>query len=170
MKKVILGILVMHMVLFGSDLLVDGNVLSTSKIVSYEDIYGMKKLEIKSVPMVCKNGDVKDKASDYDGVLLRQIIDALPIEIKERHDYNSIVITVIAADNYQVTFTYNELFNTKVGDGVLLSYAKNSKALGDKELALISANDLKTGPRHVKNVKEIQVNMTKYEVKNDTQK
>ena len=154
----------MSMVLFGSDIRVEGNLLSKAKTFSYGSIKEMKKLDIDSKPVVCASGETKAQASTYSGVLLRQIVDGLPLEIQNKSDFNSIVITVIAGDNYQVNFTYNELFNTSIGDGVMISYAKDSKAIADKELVLLSANDIKTGPRNVKNIKEIRVNVVKYEV------
>lgn len=49
-----------------------------------------------------------------------------------------------------MAFSYNELFNTTVGDEVLVVYENES-------FSLYSKKDLVTGPRHVYNLTNIKI-------------
>lgn len=58
-----------------------------------------------------------------------------------------------------MVFSWSELFNSAVGDQVLVIFESDGKPLRDDEgrIALISAADLRTGPRHVKWLQDIEV-------------
>ena len=69
------------------------------------------------------------------------------------------VVIARATDGYVVTFSWNELYNTPIGDSVLVAYEKDGKPLepGEGQLLLISGKDTRTGPRHVRWLSEIEV-------------
>ena len=69
------------------------------------------------------------------------------------------VIVARATDGYVVTFSWNELYNTAIGKDVLVAWEKDGKPLDVREgqLLLISGQDIKTGPRHVRNLSSIEV-------------
>ena len=50
-----------------------------------------------------------------------------------------------------------EIFNTKNGDNIIVFYKKNGKLLEPHEgkIALISTDDIKNGPRHIKWLQQI---------------
>ena len=64
-----------------------------------------------------------------------------------------------ASDGYKVVFSWSELFNSPIGDGVLVMFEKDGNPIGDEEgrLALISTKDIRTGSRHVKWLNDIEV-------------
>jgi len=64
-----------------------------------------------------------------------------------------------ATDGYKVVFSWSEIFNSPVGEGVIVFFEKDGKPLADDEgrIALISSRDLRTGPRHVKWLSGIEV-------------
>ena len=68
-------------------------------------------------------------------------------------------VLAIASDGYTVVFSWSEIFNSPVGDGILVFFEKDGVPLGDDEgrIALISAKDIRTGPRHVKWLQSIEV-------------
>lgn len=55
--------------------------------------------------------------------------------------------------------TWSELFNSPVGDGVLVYFEKDGVPLADNEgrIAMVSSKDLRPGPRHVKWLQSIEV-------------
>ena len=57
-----------------------------------------------------------------------------------------------ASDDYRVVFSWGELYNSPVGDGVLVVYEIDGAPLPDSEgrIALVSLKDARPGPRHVK--------------------
>ena len=98
------------------------------------------------------NGDKAETITSYKGVRLRDILDRAVLDAPGHNDVKKIAIIATATDGYAVVFSWGELYNAPAGEGVVVYYEKNGKALDDNdgEIALISAQDIRTGPRHVK--------------------
>ncbi|MDO8066993.1 molybdopterin-dependent oxidoreductase [Janthinobacterium sp. SUN206] len=105
------------------------------------------------------NGDKAETITSYKGVLLRDILDKAVLDAPGHNDVKKLAIIATATDGYAVVFSWGELYNAPAGEGVIVYYEKNGKALDDNdgEIALISAKDIRTGPRHVKWLNGIEV-------------
>lgn len=105
------------------------------------------------------NGDKAETITSYRGVRLRDILDKAVLDAPGHNDVKKIAIIATATDGYAVVFSWGELYNAPAGEGVIVYYEKNGKALDDNdgEIALISARDIRTGPRHVKWLNGIEV-------------
>ncbi len=112
-----------------------------------------------AMPVVCASGATVATVKNFRGVRLTDVLDRVGIDIQGHKDARRMVVVARATDGYVVTFSWNELYNTPVGDSVLVAYEKDGKPLQPKEgqLLLISGNDIKTGPRHVRWLSEIEV-------------
>lgn len=126
------------------------------------DVASLEKMSyIKSgaTPVVCMSGEVKDNVQSYEGVLLKDIINEANVDIQSKSDFNKIYIQVFAKDGYNAIFSYNEVFNTKNGDNIIVFYKKNGEYLEDYQgkIALISIDDIKNGPRQIKWLEKIVV-------------
>lgn len=124
-----------------------------------EDLKKLKISEIKDLPIINRGGTLKGTVKSYKGVLLKNIIKSDDIDVKNWKELNEIYVLAEATDGYKVVFSLNELVNSPLGEGILLAFEKNGKALDDSEgkIILISAKDLKTGPRHIKWLKTISI-------------
>ena len=111
------------------------------------------------MPVVCASGATVATVKNFRGVRLTDVLDRVGIDIKGHKDGRSMVVIARATDGYVVTFSWSELYNTPIGDGVLVAYEKDGKPLepGEGQLLLISGKDIKTGPRHVRWLSEIEV-------------
>jgi hypothetical protein len=71
--------------------------------------------------------------------------------------YNSDHDNGLAHDGYEVTFSWHELFNTPVGERVLVAFERAGEPLGVEDGApvLFSAADILPAPRHVKRLARI---------------
>ena len=105
------------------------------------------------------NGDKAETITSYKGVRLRDILDKAALDAPGHNDVKKLAIIAKATDGYAVVFSWAELYNAPTGEGVIVYYEKNGKALDDSdgEIALISAKDIRTGPRHVKWLNGIEV-------------
>ena len=105
------------------------------------------------------NGDKADTITSYKGVRLRDILDKAVLDAPGHNDVKKLAIIATATDGYAVVFSWGELYNAPAGEGVIVYYEKSGKALDDNdgEIALISAKDIRTGPRHVKWLNGIEV-------------
>ena len=93
------------------------------------------------------------------GVLLRDVLEAAKFQEKERRDFRRTVIVARARDGYVAVFSWGELFNSKLGDSVLVVTAMDDKVLPDTEgpYALRALTDTRPEPRHVKWLAQIEV-------------
>ena len=93
------------------------------------------------------------------GVPLKTLLERAVIVAPGRHDLKKTVIVARASDDYAVVFSWNELFNTVIGDGVLVVLERDGQPLGEEEgrIALVSAQDIRRGSRHVRWLNAIEV-------------
>jgi DMSO/TMAO reductase YedYZ molybdopterin-dependent catalytic subunit len=93
------------------------------------------------------------------GVRLKAIIDKAKLVVTDHNTAKKTVVIATARDGYAVVFSWSELFNADAGDSVLVLFERDGQPLPASEgpLALISARDIRTGPRHVKWLERIEV-------------
>lgn len=101
-------------------------------------------------------------ATGIKGVRLRDLLDKAVIEGAPKQ-LSEVYITCIATDGYKVVFSWNELYNTSVGDEVLvLTESDGKKGLAmESRMALLSAADAATGRRYVKGLQRVVVERVK---------
>lgn len=99
------------------------------------------------------------KASVVRGVRLRDLLDEAKIVAADHNTVKKLAIIASAGDGYKVVLSWNELFNSPIGDSVLVLFERDGQPLPQAEgpLALISGKDLRTGPRHVKWLQSVEV-------------
>ena len=105
------------------------------------------------------NGDKAETITSYKGVRLRDILDKAVLDAPGHNDVKKLAIIATATDGYAVVFSWGELYNAPAGEGVVVYYEKNGKALDDNdgEIALISAKDIRPRPSHVNWLNGIEV-------------
>lgn len=93
------------------------------------------------------------------GVTLRALLDRATVITRNHNDLKKMAIIATASDGYAVVYSWSEVFNSALGEGVLVFFEKDGKALADDEgrIAMISTKDLRTGPRHVRWLKSIEI-------------
>jgi len=97
------------------------------------------------------------------GVLLKDIIDKAVIDMPSPKLLSEIYITCVATDNYKVVFSWNELYNTDVGNHVIVITESDGKPAkeGEDRIAILSAADQATGRRFVKSLAKVIVERVK---------
>lgn len=127
--------------------------------LSVDDLRKFPSQQIGEMPVVCQSGADLGKLENLKGVLLRDILEKAVVLTRSHNDVKKMVIIATASDDYKVVFSWSEVFNSPLGEGVLVFFEKNGKPLGDDEgrIAMVSAKDIRTGPRHVKWLKAIEI-------------
>lgn len=112
-----------------------------------------------NVALICQSGENKGQLESLKGVLLTDILQKAKIISREHNELKKIIIIATASDDYKAVFSWNELFNSPIGEGVLVFFEKDGAALNDFEgrIAMVSSKDTRTGPRHVRWLKQIDV-------------
>jgi len=116
---------------------------------------------LKDLKIVCQTGLTKDSVESTKGVLLTDILEKAKIAQQEHKDRNFYIVAR-ASDDYKATFSWAELFNNPTGEKVYVLFEQNGQPLKEKgEMIVVSLSDTKTGPRHVKWLKSIEVKRVK---------
>jgi len=96
----------------------------------------------------------------YEGLALRELLERAGLA-SDRREIRRAIVLVTARDGYQVSFSWGELFNSRLGDGVILVLRQGDDELLDSDglPGLRSLQDLRPGPRHVRWVQRIEVQL-----------
>ena len=90
----------------------------------------------------------------YAGVLLRDVLSGAGFGAAADRGARVGVVEAIATDGYRAVFSWGELFNSSAGQHVLIITSQDGRALDNAAgpLALRALDDLRPGPRHVRNL------------------
>jgi hypothetical protein len=104
-------------------------------------------------------GDVKGTAKDLTGVLLKDFLLSIELDAENPKVLSEYYFTCIASDGYKVIYSWNELFNTAIGNSVYILTSKDNQPLEklDENIVMIATQDIRTGRRYVKNLQSIIV-------------
>ncbi len=99
----------------------------------------------------------------YRGVRLTDLIEEAGLRNEAPGDFKRAIFMAMAHDGYAVTFSWHELFNTRVGESVLVAYecADQPLTAEDGVPILHSGADIMAAPRHVKRLAGVVVQVLK---------
>ena len=105
------------------------------------------------------SGALAEPYREYSGVLLTELLDKVGLRSERKDDWRRLYVVATASDGYKAVFSWGELFNSRIGRGAMVVFERNGKPLDDSEgrIALLSTEDDRIGPRHVKWLKRIEV-------------
>lgn len=108
-------------------------------------------------------GDKKSETRGLKGVLFKDVISSAEINAASPKVLSEFYFVCKASDGYTVVYSWNELFNTAVGDTVYIVTEKNGKPASAMEdaILMISPKDFKTGRRQVKSLASVEVKRVK---------
>jgi DMSO/TMAO reductase YedYZ molybdopterin-dependent catalytic subunit len=97
----------------------------------------------------------------YRGVRLTTLIEEAGLPNREVAEFKRTVFVAVGHDGYVVTFSWHELFNTPVGQQVIVAYECDGRALdvADGAPILFSGMDILPAPRHVKRLARIEAHV-----------
>lgn len=123
------------------------------------DAYSVRTLP--DIPLKGRTGETQRILKGYAGIRLTDLLDKAQLNTADHNELKKTIVVATATDAYKAVFSWSELFNTSIGDGVYVLVAKDSQPLDDSEgrFALLSMQDIHTGPRHVRWLKDIQAHL-----------
>jgi hypothetical protein len=128
-------------------------------IVSIANLKKLKQYDIGDVVITNHLGEPRNTAKALKGVLLRDVLGLAEIDSESPRVLSEYYFVCKANDNYTVVYSWNELFNTSVGDTAFIILEKNGQPVEkmDDSILMVSSKDLRTGRRHVKALTTIEV-------------
>lgn len=124
-----------------------------------EHALNLSVADLRQLPLVRQGGAKAGQLENLKGVRLRELLEQAVVVSRDHNDVKKMVVIATASDGYKVVFSWSELFNSPVGEGVLVYFEKDGQPLGDDEgrIAMVSSKDIRSGPRHVKWLQSIEV-------------
>lgn len=165
MKKIILtsfwlaaGIANAQQIKVTSSFTVGGEVFSPLT-VSVMDLRKWKEVAIGDLVITNHLGETKSEAKGLKGILLKEILQTVEIKSESPKVLSEYYFVFTASDGYKVVYSWNELFNTSVGESVYLITGKDGKSITemDDSILVISTKDFKTGRRNVRGLSAVTV-------------
>jgi DMSO/TMAO reductase YedYZ molybdopterin-dependent catalytic subunit len=106
-----------------------------------------------------KKGEQKSVARQLKGVLLKTLLDSAGADIDKPKEYGELYVVLTASDGYKNVYSWNELFNTEVGNHVYLITEMNGRPIAEMpdRILVMSLYDTNSGNRHFKGLVKIEV-------------
>lgn len=166
MKKLTIILLLLHTgALFAQEKLtptqqftISGKVKKGS-VITIDSLKQYTQAVIGEVKVTNHLGEFKHADEQLKGVLLKEVLSHTSYAVSSPKLLSTLYFVCSGADGYLVVYSWNELYNTEVGDHVFIIMEKNGvKAEKMPEsLQMTSTRDFKTGRRYLHNLTKIEV-------------
>lgn len=115
---------------------------------------GKGKLNIYS-----HDGTLRSTLKGLEGIPIKTLLEKVEFVVESPKDLSQFYLVFEAMDGYQVVYSWNEIFNTPVGDNVYVLTKADGIGLDamEQRIAVASMSDLRTGRRYVKGFNKITV-------------
>jgi len=104
-------------------------------------------------------GEAKDTVKNMKGVLLTDVLAKIEYQYDKPRELSEFYFVCTASDGYKVVFSWNEIYNTEIGNNLYIiteMEGKKQKDMGQKILLFATA-DIQSGRRYVKGLETIEV-------------
>ena len=127
--------------------------------ISSTALCAMDTVDTGTLQMICGSGELKGKIGNCRGVLLAELINLAEVVVREHNDTKKMIVVVASDDGYKTVFSWQEIFNSANGEGILVILEKDGQPLyqGSGEVDLLSSRDHLTGPRYVRRLKTVEI-------------
>lgn len=127
--------------------------------VSISDLTQMKQASLGDIPLKNKKGEDKGSLHGLKGVLLKDILTNAGIVAAKHKNYSELCIVLTSSDGFTNVYSWNELFNTSVGDKVYVITEQDgvkAEAMAERILVM-SLADKNSGSRRLKGLQKVEV-------------
>jgi len=128
-------------------------------VITMDSLNSYPLKEIGDIRVTNHLGDFKHSDEKLKGVLLKDILNHSQWNVSSPKLFSELYFVCIGTDGYKVVYSWNELFNTQVGEQVYILMEKNG-VKADKlpeSLQMTSMLDMKTGRRYLHNLDKVIV-------------
>ncbi|WP_231625586.1 molybdopterin-binding protein [Pedobacter sp. R20-19] len=118
-----------------------------------------KKVSIDSITILNHLLQRKSSIKNIKGVPLKEILSQVEINESSPKKLSEYYLVCSATDNYKVVFSWNEVFNTKSENNILIltDFVADPAKAEKGNIAMITTTDVATGRRFVKGLNKINI-------------
>lgn len=126
--------------------------------LSVDELRKFPRQDMREIDVVMEPMATAGKKEHLKGVPLRTLLEKAVIVSPDR-DLRKIIIVAKSVSGQLAIFSWVDIFDSATGDGVLVFFERDGKALADDEgrVALISSKDTNLSCRHVRWLKSIEI-------------
>jgi hypothetical protein len=137
---------------------ISGKVKNPS-VITLDSLESYKIVAIGDIKVTNHLGEFKHQDDQLKGVLLKDVLSHTIFDTGSPKLLSAFYFTCIGSDGYKVVYSWNELYNTEVGDHVFIIMEKNGvkAAQMPESIQMTSMMDIKTGRRYLHNLDKIIV-------------
>ncbi|MBX2871483.1 MAG: hypothetical protein KTR30_05270 [Saprospiraceae bacterium] len=130
-----------------------------SRSITAADLQKMEQHDLGTIQLSKGNGEVYLELEAATGVLLTELLQSVTIKGQTNKNYSSYYVVCTATDGYKTLYSWNELFNSPIGDGVYLIMQANKQSLieMDQSIMMISLEDQISGKRNLRQLDNIEI-------------
>ncbi|OOQ57632.1 hypothetical protein [Mucilaginibacter pedocola] len=128
-------------------------------VITLDSLKQYKVSEIGDINVTDHTGTFKHKDDKLKGVLLKDVLSHTKFKTTSPKLLSRFYFVCTGVDGYKVVYSWNELYNTMVGDHVYIIMEKNGISIDKmpESIQMTSAADMKTGRRYLHNLDKIVV-------------
>jgi hypothetical protein len=133
--------------------------VKTESVITIDSLNSYPLKTIGDIKVTDHTGTFKHQDDQLKGVLLKDILNHSQWTLANPKLFSTLYFTCIGSDGYKVVYSWNELFNTPVGDNVYILMEKNGvkSSTLPESIQMASMLDFKTGRRYLHNLDKIVV-------------
>lgn len=126
---------------------------------TWSDFDTFKVIPINDIAISNQEGEIKKTLKGLKGILVKNILEKAEIKVEKPKFLNEYYFVFVAFDGYKTIFSWNEIFNSDIGNTTYLIMEQEGKSSKETEerIAVISTKDFITGKRYVKGLERIIV-------------
>ena len=129
--------------------------------LSIEDLkkYPTQKAGKGKLNIYSHDGTLRSTLKGLEGIPIKSLLEKVEFVADSPKDLSQFYLVFEATDGYQAVYSWNEIFNTPVGDQVYVLTKADGMALEamEQRIATVSMSDARTGRRYLKGFTKITV-------------
>ncbi len=139
-------------------IIIDG-AIKTPVTFTLHDLQAMPAQPVSDVPIYNHMGEAKDTLRGLEGIPIKTLFQSIDFMVEKPRELNEFYFVFEASDGYRVVFSWNELFNTNIGDQLFVLTTSDGRPMPEMptRIATLSTGDQQSGRRYVKGLSAIPV-------------
>jgi hypothetical protein len=128
------------------------------KSITLEDLKKYPNQILNNVNTSCSPKN-ELRSNNVKVVLLKSVLDSVEYDYQKSRNLNQFYFLFVAEDGYKIVFSFNEIYNTEIGNNLFIVTEKDGNMMEDmnNRILLLSTKDLKGGSRNMKWLSKIIV-------------
>lgn len=133
--------------------------IKTPRTYTLSAIKTLKQTDLGDISIKNHKGEEKYVAHKVKAVLLRSLLDSVEINTNKPKELSAYIFVFTASDKYVNVYSWNEIFNTDVGNHLYLLTEQDGKGLDemDERIQVLSMGDINTGMRRMRGLASIEI-------------